>query len=53
MTGSETHYDIGDLGIQSNNYIELAFGHSRKINDKLNVGGKLKFLLGAANLSLK
>lgn len=53
MTGSETHYHIGDLGIQSNNYIELAFGHSRQIDDKLNVGGKLKFLLGAANLNLK
>lgn len=53
MTGNETHYHMKNLGIESNNYVELAFGHSRKINDKLNVGGKLKFLLGGANLSMK
>ena len=53
MTGNETHYHMENLGIESNNYVELAFGHSRKINDKLNVGGKLKFLLGGANLSMK
>lgn len=53
MTGDETHYHMENLGIQSNNYVELAFGHSRKINDKLNVGGKLKFLFGGANLNLK
>ena len=53
MTGNETHYHMENLDIESNNYVELAFGHSRKINDKLNVGGKLKFLLGGANLSMK
>lgn len=53
MTSDETHYHMENLGIRSDNYIELAFGHSRKINDKLNVGGKLKFLLGGANLSMK
>lgn len=53
MSKSETHYHMDNLGIQSNNYFEIALGHSRKINDKLDAGAKLKFLLGAANLSMK
>ena len=53
MSSDDTHYHMEDLGIQSNNYVELALGHSRQINDRLNVGGKLKFLFGGANLSMK
>lgn len=53
MSSSDTHYHMEDLGIQSNNYVELALGHSHQINDRLNVGGKLKFLFGGANLSMK
>lgn len=53
MSKSETHYHMDNLGIQSNNYFEIALGHSRKINDKLDAGAKLKFLLGAANMSMK
>ncbi len=43
-------YDISDLGIHADAYGEIAFGHSRKINDKWRVGGAVKFLVGVANL---
>ena len=39
-------YDVGGLGIHEDSYIELALGHSRKINDKWRVGAKVKFLVG-------
>jgi hypothetical protein len=42
-------YDISDLNAHAHSYIEIALGHSRKINEKLRVGGKFKFLLGAGN----
>lgn len=43
-------YDISDLNANAVGYAELAFGHSRQINDKLRVGAKLKVLLGIANI---
>lgn len=46
--GAREHYDLSDIGIRSQNYVELALGHSRSINDRLRVGAKLKFLVGAA-----
>lgn len=46
--GAHERYNISDLGVRSQNYMELAFGHSRAINDRLNVGAKFKVLLGAA-----
>jgi hypothetical protein len=39
----------GDLSI----YTEAALGYSKKLNDKLTVGGKLKLLFGSANISNK
>lgn len=53
MNSSNSVYEMDDLGITSNNYAEIALGHSRQINDKLNVGGKLKFLLGLGNIDVK
>lgn len=50
---SGAKYHINNLGANSNNYVEFALGHSRKINDKLDVGAKLKFLFGAGNASVK
>ncbi len=46
MSGSQTSYDVGDLGVSSTNYAEIALGHSHKINDRLNVGATVKILLG-------
>ena len=43
-------YDISDLNAHAHSYVEIALGHSRKINEKWRVGGKFKFLLGAGNV---
>lgn len=45
-------YNLSDINAHTDEYVEIALGHSHKINDKLNVGGKVKFLLGAANMDL-
>lgn len=45
-TGNKT-YDIGDINAHAQSYVELAFGHSRDINEKLRVGAKVKLLFGA------
>lgn len=44
-------YDLSNLDAHADAYGELAFGHSRPINDKLRVGGKMKILLGMANFN--
>ncbi len=51
-TGNQS-YDIGDVSASAIGYAELAFGHSHQINDKLRVGGKLKFLFGGARADVK
>lgn len=43
-------YDISDLSMHADAYAELALGHSHKINEKLRIGGALKFLVGAGNV---
>ena len=51
-TGNES-YDIGDISAHAQSYVELAFGHSRDISEKLRIGGKLKFLFGVARADFK
>ncbi len=46
--GSNEEYTFSDLGFRTQNYIELALGHSHKINEQWTVGGKMKLLFGAA-----
>lgn len=46
----DTHYQLDNLSIRANGYVEMALGHARQINDNLSVGAKLKFLLGGADL---
>lgn len=41
-----TIYDIYDINAYSQNYAEIAIGHSHDINDKFRVGFKLKGLIG-------
>lgn len=43
-------YDISDLSMHADAYAELALGYSHKINEKLRIGGALKFLVGAGNV---
>ncbi len=47
-TGAKDKYSLKDIGVRSQNYAEIALGHSHKIGERLTVGGKLKFLLGMA-----
>lgn len=51
-TGNKS-YDIGDIDVNAQSYVELALGHSRQINDKLRLGAKLKFLFGVARADLQ
>ena len=39
-------YNIGDINMKAQSYTELAFGHSRQIDDRLRVGAKVKLLFG-------
>lgn len=50
-----TEYNIDNMSARTQNYAEIALGHSRHINDKLTVGAKVKFLLGAgyANVNVE
>lgn len=47
-TGEKPDYQIKDLGLRTENYLELGLGHSHKMGEKLTVGGKVKFLIGVA-----
>ena len=51
QTGPDTQYHLDDLRLQASATAEIALGHSHKINDKLNVGAKVKMLLGIGNAS--
>ena len=46
-------YHIKNFAANSNNYVELALGHAHKVNDRLTIGAKLKFLAGIANVDAK
>lgn len=43
-------YDISDISLYSEAYLEAGAGYSRPITDKLTVGGKFKVLLGAGSM---
>lgn len=47
---SGSAYRIGETKVNANSYLEIAYGYSQKINERIRVGGRLKVLLGAANL---
>lgn len=46
-------YNLKTLGMQVNAYTEIAGGYSYQLNDKWTIGGKIKFLLGQANVTLR
>lgn len=46
--GEKSDYKISDLGVRTENFMELALGHSHNIDSKLTVGAKAKILLGLA-----
>lgn len=41
------NYEVNDLSVRAQSYVELALGHSHRIDENWRVGGKLKFLFGA------
>ncbi|KAA6346755.1 hypothetical protein EZS27_005756 [termite gut metagenome] len=53
MKDADNIYHIKDLSARSNNYVELALGHARPIDDYLVVGAKIKGLIGIANFDAK
>jgi hypothetical protein len=46
-------FNFNKFGVKASAYTELALGYSQKIFPKLTLGGKLKFLVGHANVNTK
>ncbi len=46
-------YDMAGTTVNANAWVETSFGHSRRINDRLTVGAKVKYLTGLANIDSK
>lgn len=45
-------FDFGKLGLKGSVYAEIALGLSKKVNDKLTVGARIKYLKGFANADM-
>lgn len=45
-------FDLGGFGVNATLYNEIALGLSKKVNDKLTVGGRVKVLMGIANVDM-
>ena len=43
-------YQLRDLSVQTDNYVEIGLGHAHPVNDRLVLGGKFKVLLGAGSV---
>lgn len=43
----DTEYNFSDITATSQSYVEFALGHAHQLNDKLSIGAKVKFLVGA------
>ncbi|MFR9648936.1 MAG: DUF5723 family protein [Rikenellaceae bacterium] len=52
QTSDVTNYDLSGTSFSAKAYAEVAFGHSRKITDRLTVGAKFKYLMGFASGNL-
>lgn len=48
QTGEQTEYDVPKFEAATQNYLELALGHARNLNEKISVGAKIKVLFGGA-----
>ncbi len=44
--------NISGIGVHADSYLDLGFGYSKPINDKLIVGGRVKFLVGLVSADL-
>ncbi len=55
LVGSEdgsSEYQMGGSGININSYVDVSLGHAHRINERLTVGAKVKFLVGLANADI-
>ena len=50
--GQSQNYDVSDLSARMDSRLEFAFGYSRRVTERLNVGARVKFLVGAANMKV-
>ncbi len=50
--GNDETYNMSGLGLGIKSYMEVALGHTQRINENLSVGGRLKFLVGLVNVNL-
>ena len=50
---SNKDYRFDEIAVRGEDYLELALGHSRDINERLRVGAKLKVLFGVARADLQ
>lgn len=51
--GEQSDYSMSNLGLRSENYVELALGHSHKVTDQIKVGAKFKMLFGIGYADFK
>ncbi|MFR9523054.1 MAG: DUF5723 family protein [Rikenellaceae bacterium] len=51
-SGDSSSYNMSGSSIDLSAWAEVGFGHSRKINDNLTVGAKVKLLFGAADANI-
>ena len=45
-------YDLKDMSVNVSSYAEVALGYSRPVNDRLTLGGRIKFVGGLANVKV-
>ena len=50
---SDYHRDMSDEELNINAYTEVGAGYARQVNERLNIGGRVKFLMGQGNLNLR
>lgn len=48
--GKTQSYDISGISASADSRMEFALGYSRRVTERLSVGGRVKFLVGMANL---
>lgn len=51
-SGNSQNYEISNITARMNGRLEFAFGYSRSVSKRLNIGARVKFLMGAANVEV-
>jgi len=50
---TESRYDLSDLGVKAQAYIELNYGYGRKLSDIVSIGGRAKLLIAMYGMSYR